>query len=469
MVCGKTNEQRTIEEFINLSPAPCETAVKMSKNFAEVAVKEKERARDLTCASQFCEVMATELMAIAASTNSPSVLLKSVDNRGMPFLDVLIECAQKEVVAHPTIQKYLSDLWLGGVQWKSWQLIGLFTAFFFCPPIWVIFFLPLKHRYSRVPIFKFMGSTISHFLLIVLLIMVVAIPVTPIYESYDLFPNAVEWLLLTWLSGLLVAQLTNPGDVSGISSLKFVVLFLGALAAVVHLSAFAFEGNDRFTCIYIRNQFLAIALLCCFFQLMEFLTFHHVFGPWAIIITSLLFDFVKFLVVLVSFMLGFTFHLSAVYQPVYPPVPYNETLGDGFGNSGAIHLGFLDVFELLLFSVFGLVDPENLPPVNSSPVWAREIIKGVFAVYLLVTLIILINLLIAMMSDTYQRIQAMSDTEWKFGRSKLFRNLNKTSPTPPPINLLSKLFIYCKVLFKHRGEKKTYCSFFIVCVVCCSS
>ena len=43
----------------------------------------------------------------------------------------------------------------------------------------------------------------------------------------------------------------------------------------------------------------------------------------------------------------------------------------------------------------------------------------VFAMYLLICTIILINLLIAMMSDTYQRIQQQSDMEWKFGYSKL--------------------------------------------------
>ena len=56
---------------------------------------------------------------------------------------------------------------------------------------------------------------------------------------------------------------------------------------------------------------------------------------------------------------------------------------------------------------------------------------------MLVTTVVLINLLIAMMSDTYQRIQvvslflqerpiyiffqAQSDVEWKFGLSKLIR------------------------------------------------
>ena len=47
--------------------------------------------------------------------------------------------------------------------------------------------------------------------------------------------------------------------------------------------------------------------------------------------------------------------------------------------------------------------------------------KAAFASYLLLTVIVLINLLIAMMSDTYQRIQQQSDIEWKFGLAKLIR------------------------------------------------
>ena len=107
------NNQQSIQEFILTSPAPVETAVKLSKHFRILATKEKERSKDLVSAGEFCEAMATELNAIAASMNGAGVLLKSVDEMGMPFLDVLIECEQKEVVSHPSVQKYLSEVWTG--------------------------------------------------------------------------------------------------------------------------------------------------------------------------------------------------------------------------------------------------------------------------------------------------------------------------------------------------------------------
>ena len=57
-----------------------------------------------------------------------------------------------------------------------------------------------------------------------------------------------------------------------------------------------------------------------------------------------------------------------------------------------------------------------------------------------------------MMSDTYQEIEGQSDTEWKFGRAKLFRNMNKTASTPAPFNLITKLITYCKILRKHGSQ-----------------
>lgn len=65
--------------------------------------------------------------------------------------------------------------------------------------------------------------------------------------------------------------------------------------------------------------------------------------------------------------------------------------------------------EMLFFSLFGLVEPDSMPPLHLVPDFAKIILKLLFGIYMMVTLIVLINLLIAMMSDTYQRIQAQSD------------------------------------------------------------
>ena len=64
-----------------------------------------------------------------------------------------------------------------------------------------------------------------------------------------------------------------------------------------------------------------------------------------------------------------------------------------------------DTFQILFFALFGLIEPDNLPPINRNPLVSIFFVQIVFGIYHIITLIVLINLLIAMMSDTYQRIQ----------------------------------------------------------------
>ena len=409
MQIGKMNNNKSLQEFILVSPAPVDTAAKMSKHFRLLATKEKERSKDLLLAGDFCETMATDLMAVASSWSSAGLLLRASDCRNIPFLDVLIECEQKMVVSHPAVQKYLSDVWMGSLQWSSWKIVLFCMTLLVIPPIWVIFSLPLKHRYAKVPVVRFMTYLVSHLYLIALFFITIVVPLIPIWESGSLLPHSYEWILLAWLSGMLVSELTNPGDRAGLGWLKVIVISICAMGLFVHVLAFAFTDVNRLTCLYIRNQFFAFALLLCLVQLLDFLSFHHLFGPWAIIIRDLMKDLIRFLVILAIFMLGFTLHLAAIYQPVLAPFPPDPSLGDGQGAGGAIAIiSPLDTFELLFFALFGLVEPENLPPVHRNPIWSITLVKAVFGIYLIVTLIVLINLLIAMMSDTYQRIQVMS-------------------------------------------------------------
>lgn len=75
-------------------------------------------------------------------------------------------------------------------------------------------------------------------------------------------------------------------------------------------------------------------------------------------------------------------------------------------------------FELLFFAVFGQttteqtqVDRQEMLKTSNTkfkpnqPYWTEYLFKIVFGIYMLVSVVVLINLLIAMMSDTYQRIQ----------------------------------------------------------------
>ena len=118
----------------------------------------------------------------------------------------------------------------------------------------------------------------------------------------------------------------------------------------------------------------------------------------------------KFLAVLMLFELGFSMLILCMNQPYYAITELTatsdqtqvvlETNDDFVPNP--IH-----AFEKLFFSLFGLSGVNDLKMTKHIGDWTLNMFKIVFAFYLLMAVIVLINLLIAMMSDTYQRIQVI--------------------------------------------------------------
>uniref|UniRef100_W6NCU1 Ankyrin domain containing protein n=1 Tax=Haemonchus contortus TaxID=6289 RepID=W6NCU1_HAECO len=454
-VCGKGNDNEPLQEFILQSPAPIDTAVKLSALYRDMSEKEKERAKDLSNVAVFSENMAVELLGITATEYNAAILLKAKDNRGRPLLDVLIENEQKEVVSYASVQRYLTEIWTARVDWSFGKTVAFSLFVLICPPAWFYFSLPLDSRIGRAPIIKFVCHIVSHVYFTVLLTVVVLNITHKMYEVTSVIPNPVEWLLLLWLSGNLVSELSNVGGGSGLGIVKVLILVLSAAAIAVHVLAFLLPAvamthldNDEKlhfarTMLYLKNQLFAFALLFAFVEFLDFLTVHHLFGPWAIIIRDLMYDLARFLVILLLFVAGFTLHVTSIFQPAYQPL--DEDSAELMRLSSPEQ-----TLEMLFFSLFGLVEPDSMPPLHLVPDFAKIILKVLFGIYMMVTLIVLINLLIAMMSDTYQRIQAQSDKEWKFGRAILIRQMNKRSATPSPINMLTKLFVVLKVAFRNR-------------------
>lgn len=259
-------------------------------------------------------------------------------------------------------------------------------------------------------------------------------------------PSWSECLLLIWLCGMLVSELTFPGERTGLAWIRLLLLGFSAAALLCHLLAVFTQWwpPTHLHCLFARNVLLAVAMTLGFIQLLEFLTFHHLFGPWAIIIRDLIKDLCRFAVILMLFHTAFTLSLTALCQPLYPQEQHNTT-------TEVTVPGPLNMSVLLFFALFGLTEPDKIPDVDRSPPATAVLAKMVFGVYLVVTFIVLINLLIAMMSDTYQRIQAQSDTEWKFGRAILIRDMSRKSGIPSPFNLFTNLFYSVKVVCKRAG------------------
>ncbi|CAG2066451.1 unnamed protein product [Timema podura] len=92
--------------------------------------------------------------------------------------------------------------------------------------------------------------------------------------------------------------------------------------------------------------------------------------------------------------------------------------------------------QSLFWASFGLVDLMNFELTgikNFTRFWAMLL----FGSYSVINIIVLLNMLIAMMSNSYQIISEHSDKEWKFARSRLWMSYFEEGDTvPTPFNII---------------------------------
>ena len=79
-----------------------------------------------------------------------------------------------------------------------------------------------------------------------------------------------------------------------------------------------------------------------------------------------------------------------------------------------------------------------------------------FGSYSVINVIVLLNMLIAMMSNSYQIISERADTEWKFARSHLWMSYFEDGDTvPPPFNMIPTGKSFSKILKCGKSGRST--------------
>lgn len=205
----------------------------------------------------------------------------------------------------------------------------------------ILFFWYLGHRYYKIPIIKFMSYLTSHIHLMILLCLTSVTPIYPVLPiRTNLFPFWFEWILLAWLTGLIISEVTNPSDKAGLGWIKVAVLVFSIMGVLLHCVGFFLNKSVYGTLLYLRNQLFGMAVLLACVQILDFLSFHYLFGPWAIIIGNLMKDLARFLAVLAIFMVGFSLVMAALNSPIHPrrdPTPDDKpskTLTNGLPSGG---------------------------------------------------------------------------------------------------------------------------------------
>ena len=199
-----------------------------------------------------------------------------------------------------------------------------------------------------------------------------------------------------------------------------------------------FEAKDPLVATT-RNLY-AILVLLVYVRVIQYLRIFKGIGVLSVVIGSISYDVLTFGAIQLTLTTAFGVAFATL-QPdamaVYEPY---EILGNA------------PIFRSF-WALFGEYDIERLIRQINDEKPTIVILPLLMWLYLFAATIILVNLLIAQMSDTYSSVTAQSLEYWQFERCRLVSEFQDSKPVlPPPLNVIAEAITFIRNLFKREQD-----------------
>ncbi|XP_076449134.1 short transient receptor potential channel 7-like [Babylonia areolata] len=196
---------------------------------------------------------------------------------------------------------------------------------------------------------------------------------------------------------------------------------------------------DSFDPQHMAEACFALANIISFARVSFVLPANELFGPMQISLARMVTDILKFGVIFLVLFLAFLVGLHNLYW--YYPKRVRRTVElfeNNITTNAEQYFGIPDVtFRTVFWSMLGRGEPSVVELGEYENHFIQNVGYWFFGVYNCAIVIVLLNMLIAMMSQSFEIIQAEADTEWKFARTKLYMEyISGESTLPVPFNIV---------------------------------
>ncbi|XP_038070322.1 transient-receptor-potential-like protein isoform X2 [Patiria miniata] len=215
---------------------------------------------------------------------------------------------------------------------------------------------------------------------------------------------------------------------------------------------------SQFDPLLLAEAAFAVANVLTYLHLLHSLLILGFLGPLLISFRDMILDVAKFFIIFIFVTISFSLGLTQLYH-TFEKLDLEACLvaKDKSECSGTPFLSFWLSMQSLFWSLFDLVDRDNLS-VDDDLYFTQTVGTLMYATFMVVGVVVLLNALIAMMSNTYTRVEENSEVEWKVARTKLMGEYMTPSVTlPPPFNLIPSLKSILKIFqfFRRKYTKKS--------------
>ncbi|KAJ7390563.1 hypothetical protein OS493_024601 [Desmophyllum pertusum] len=149
--------------------------------------------------------------------------------------------------------------------------------------------------------------------------------------------------------------------------------------------------------------------------------------------------------------LAFSLAATKVYMAEKSYVMEHSTGNDLVCKSSGI-ICWWSILRHFCWSLLGLADLDLLNSVDSPSVILAHFLYGVF---LIMAVILLINMMIALLSNTYQQVADHSLMEWSYKKAITIQVYSAYDPIPVPLNLISNCIIGLRYLLGKCGKSNS--------------
>uniref|UniRef100_A0A4W6E0Y8 Transient receptor potential cation channel subfamily C member 4 n=1 Tax=Lates calcarifer TaxID=8187 RepID=A0A4W6E0Y8_LATCA len=447
------------------SEDPFLTAFQLSWELKELSTVENEFKSEYEELSHMCKQFAKDLLDQTRSSRELEIILNYRDDIN-PLLDensndlarlkLAIKYCQKEFVAQPNCQQLLASRWYDefpGWRRRHWaaKLVTCFLIGLLFPLLSIFYLISPKSRYGlfiRKPFIKFICHTASYLTFLFLLFLASQHIAAAERDFQGPPPTTVEWIILPWVLGFIWTEIKQMWD-SGFQEyiddwwnlMDFIMnsLYLATIALkfVAHVKYSGCKPRDSWDMWHptlvaealfaIANIFSSLRLICLF-------TANSHLGPLQISLGRMLLDILKFLFIYCLVLLAFANGLNQLY--FYYVTREKDCQGIRCNVQNNAFTTLFETLQSLFWSVFGLISlyVTNVKPDHQ---FTEFVGTTMFGTYNVISLVVLLNMLIAMMNNSYQHIADHADIEWKFARTKLWMSYFEEGGTlPSPFNII---------------------------------
>uniref|UniRef100_A0AAX7TUA5 Transient receptor ion channel domain-containing protein n=1 Tax=Astatotilapia calliptera TaxID=8154 RepID=A0AAX7TUA5_ASTCA len=453
------------------SEDPILTAFRLGWELKELSKVENEFRQEYEELSQQCKRFAKDLLDQARSSRELETILNHRDNDQSEELDprqchdlaklkLAIKYHQKEFVAQPNCQQLLATLWYDGFPgWRRrhWavKLVTCFIIGLLFPVFSLIYLLAPKSAlgsFIKKPFIKFICHTASYLTFLFLLLLASQHIARTNLHMQGPPPTIVEWMILPWVLGFIWAEIKEMWDGGfteyihdwwnlmdfAMNSLYLATISLKIVAYVKYNSSRPREEWEMWHPTLIAEALFAIANIFSSLRLISLFTANSHLGPLQISLGRMLLDILKFLFIYCLVLLAFANGLNQLYfyYETKASEEPNNCKGIRCERQNNAFSTLFETLQSLFWSIFGLLNL-YVTNVKARHEFTEFVGATMFGTYNVISLVVLLNMLIAMMNNSYQLIADHADIEWKFARTKLWMSyFDEGGTLPPPFNII---------------------------------